>query len=100
MGCCKQPHPDSNWVFMPRLDQVPIYADATHEVVVLDTLTAFQPSLLLLHLEPCRRAADPTSSFKASQVIFIRHPLFSSRVVGCPAMTLPSRDSGSSCKWK
>ena len=73
---------DSSATYLP-LDQS-IYADATHEVVVLDTLTAF--NLTALFDGPALNLArnEHTNRFVASKVVaFATH--FTVQVLECPA---------------
>ena len=73
---------DNTTTYFP-LDQS-IYADATHEVVVLDTLTAF--NLTALFSGPPLNAThnDGTNSFGASRLVpFATH--FTTQVLSCPA---------------
>lgn len=69
-----------------------IYADATHEVVVLDTLTAFNLSALFPGGPPpvsARPSTPADSRFVASRVVpFATH--FAIQVLECPACT-PSK---------
>lgn len=74
---------DSNPTYFP-LNQS-IYADATHEVVVLDTLTAF--NLTALFNGPALNYTlgnEQRNSFVASKIVpFATH--FTTQVLSCPA---------------
>lgn len=66
-----------------------IYADATHEVVVLDSLTAFNLTALFKGPPLSTSGNQHSSAFVASkQVPFATH--FTTQVLECPAMT-PTR---------
>ncbi|KAK8128817.1 histidine phosphatase superfamily [Apiospora sp. TS-2023a] len=61
-----------------------IYADATHEVVVLDTLTAFNLSALFKGPPLSLKQNERRNSFSSSKVIpFATH--FTTQVLECPA---------------
>lgn len=61
-----------------------IYADATHEVVVLDTLTAFNLTALFQGPPLSPKGNRGQNSFVASQVVpFATH--FTTQVLSCPA---------------
>lgn len=61
-----------------------IYADATHEVVVLDTLTAFNLSALFKGPPLNLKHNERRNSFSTSKVIpFATH--FTTQVLECPA---------------
>lgn len=73
---------DDNPTYFPLQDS--IYADATHEVVVLDTLVAF--NLTALFAGPPLSVAGNTNenSFVASKIVpFATH--FTAQVLECPA---------------
>ncbi|KAL5119637.1 hypothetical protein ACEQ8H_002483 [Pleosporales sp. CAS-2024a] len=74
---------DNTTTYFP-LDQS-IYADATHEVVVLDTLTAFNFTALF-HGPPLSPTGNRRqNSFVASKLVpFATH--FTTQVLSCPAM--------------
>jgi hypothetical protein len=62
-----------------------IYADATHEVVVLDTLTAFNLSALWNGPPLSPKGNTFENNFVASKLVpFATH--FTSQVLECPAM--------------
>ena len=66
-----------------------IYADATHEVVILDTLTAFNLTALFDGPPLSPSENQQTNSFVASQVVpFATH--FTAQVLSCPAKS-PSK---------
>jgi hypothetical protein len=66
-----------------------IYADATHEVVVLDTLTAFNLTALFKGPPLSPFGNQHRNSFMASKVVpFATH--FTTQVLECPAMN-PTR---------
>lgn len=73
---------DNSSTYFP-LDQS-IYADATHEVVVLDTLTAFNLTALFNGPALNLKHNDHTNNFVASKVVaFATH--FTVQVLECPA---------------
>jgi hypothetical protein len=62
-----------------------IYADATHEVVVLDTLTAFNLSALWNGPPLSPNGNTHQNNFVASKLVpFATH--FTSQILECPAM--------------
>lgn len=78
---------DNTTTFFPLNNS--IYADATHEVVVLDTLTAFNPTALFKGLPLDLTGNQHNNVFVASkQVPFAMH--FTTQVLECPAYT-PTR---------
>ncbi|KAH7109457.1 histidine phosphatase superfamily [Dendryphion nanum] len=73
---------DSNETYFP-LNQA-IYADATHEVVILDTLTAFNLSALFAGPPLNLHGNTGENSFVASAIVpFATH--FTAQVLSCPA---------------
>jgi hypothetical protein len=73
---------DNNTTYFP-LNQS-IYADATHEVVVLDTLTAFNLTALFNGPPLSISSNQHRNSFVASKVVpFATH--FTTQVLECPA---------------
>ena len=78
---------DNSSTFFP-LDQS-IYADATHEVVVLDTLTAFNLTALFAGPPLSPKGNQGGNSFVASRLVpFGTH--FATQVLNCPARS-PSK---------
>lgn len=78
---------DNTTTFFPLNSS--IYADATHEVVVLDTLTAFNLTALFKGPPLDPKGNQHSNSFVASkQVPFATH--FTTQVLECPAYT-PTR---------
>lgn len=74
---------DNSSTYFP-LDQS-IYADATHEVVVLDTLTAFNFTALFKGPPLSPKANQGQNTFVASKLVpFATH--FTTQVMSCPAM--------------
>lgn len=74
---------DNSSTYFP-LDQS-IYADATHEVVVLDTLTAFNFTALFKGPPLSPKGNQGRNVFVASKVVpFATH--FTTQVLSCPAM--------------
>ncbi|CAE7186445.1 3-phytase b [Pyrenophora teres f. teres] len=74
---------DNSSTYFP-LDQS-IYADATHEVVVLDTLTAFNLTVLFKGGPLSAKGNEGRSAFVASKVVpFATH--FTTQVIECRAM--------------
>jgi hypothetical protein len=67
-----------------------IYADATHEVVVLDVLTAFNLTALFKGPPLSARGNEEQNSFVASRVVpFATH--FTTQVLWCPAYDPPQQ---------
>ncbi|KAH7356986.1 histidine phosphatase superfamily [Rhexocercosporidium sp. MPI-PUGE-AT-0058] len=78
---------DKSTTFFPLHNS--IYADATHEVVILDTLTAFNLSALFKGPPLDPKGNEHNNAFVASmQVPFVMH--FTTQVLVCPAYT-PTR---------
>lgn len=74
---------DSSETYFP-LNQS-IYADATHEVVVLDTLTAFNLTALFKGPPLSMTGNKHRNNFVASKIVpFATH--FTTQVMTCPAM--------------
>jgi hypothetical protein len=73
---------DNSWTYFP-LNQS-IYADATHEVVVLDTLTAFNLTALFSGPPLDLTRDEKRNNFVASKLVpFATH--FTTQVLECPA---------------
>lgn len=78
---------DNDTTYFPLTQS--IYADATHEVIVLDTLTAFNLTALFTGPPLSPSGNQGRSAFVASKVVpFATH--FTTQVLECPAMT-PTR---------